>query len=178
MRFLMLPFLLWTLAATIYFTAETRQALVCRRLLFAIAVFSAFVFPLCSYDKGPVDLWLSLADRDAMTMKERPGMLPVIRSIKAKQKQIGSTPLLLSAGGDSWVLPILQMRGLNVIPSPQIDLARIQQTAKQCNSDSVYILALNRRLGPELGLALIENFPEDTSLLQWRAPQPRSPEAK
>jgi len=66
--------------------------------------------------------------------------------------------VLLSAGANSWVLPLLQMRDLTVIPAPHVNLPRIQQIAKQYHSDSVYILLLNYRLDTDCNATFDKDF--------------------
>jgi hypothetical protein len=173
MRFLMLPFLLFTIATTILLTGPEAQNVVGRRAFLFVALSSAVFFPLYSVNKSPRDLWRSITEREWITTKERPAMLETIDGHSRHREQIGTAPLLLFASYDSWVLPILQMRNLTVIPSPKIDLACLQQAAKQYASDSVYILALNQRLATNLTVNLIETFKEDTSLLQWRTSPPK-----
>ena len=172
MRFLLLPFLLFSLTTVILFTSETK-GLLGRMVILALSLFSAVAFPLYSFNKGPKDLWLSLADRPAMTTKEHPAMLEIVRDLETRKAEIGTAPILLCAGGDSWVLPVLQLRDLRVVPSPQIDLSRIRQLASQKRSGFVYILALNRTLEIQRNLIPIKKYGEpDSGLFLWSNGEP------
>ena len=170
MRFLILPFVLFTLATTILLTGPDARSVLGRRIFLFLALCSAIFFPIYSFNKSPHDLWQSVTNRDWVMTKERPSMLEVVSDLETRRGQIGHTPLLLYAGGDSWVFPILQMRALNVIPAPHIDRKRLQQAAAQYASDSVYVLVLNQQLTPGLEVTLIRTFQEpDTSLFLWHA---------
>lgn len=173
MRFLLLPFLLFTLVTVIWFTSETANGALGRIVIFVLSLYSAVVFPLYSFNKGPKDLWLSLADRPAMTTKERPAMLEIVRDLETRKAEIGTAPILLCAGGDSWVLPILQMRDLRVVPSPRVDLARLHQISSQQGRPLVYVLTLNRPLESQDGMILIKQYAEkDSALFLWSASKP------
>ena len=173
MRFLMLPFLLFTLAGTIFLTGPGAWGILRRGGFLLVAVGAAVLFPLYSFNKTPRDLWCSVTDRRSMTLKERPAMSEIIDDLDARRKQIGRTPVLLSAGGNSWVLPVLQLRGLRILPSPQIDPSRIRQLAARDRCGFVYILALNRSLPEQRNLIPIKKYGEtDSGLFLWLATDP------
>jgi hypothetical protein len=173
MRFLLLPFLLFSLVTVILFTSETAAGTQGRIVLLALLLFSAVAFPLYSLNKGPKDLWLSVKDRRAMITKERSAMLEILQDLEARQAEIGSAPILLSAGDDSWVLPILQLRNLHVIPFPQIDRPRLRQFSSQQGRLSVYILTLNRPLGPDCHAVPVKTYGEqDSALFSWPVLEP------
>jgi hypothetical protein len=173
MRFLMLPFILFTLVLTIMVTQLKRAGRVWRTVLFGLAIISATLIPLSWGNKPPKDIYLALADRDAVMTKERSGMLEVIRKLKSLRDRNGSNPMLLSGGQDSWVLPILQIRGLIVFPCPHPTRASIEKAARQYESDHVYILFLNHPRDFDAPLTLLTRFAErDTALFEWRPPNP------
>jgi len=170
MRFLMLPFLLFTLATTIFLTGPESRSLFGQRLFLVLAVSSAILFPMYSYNKSPKHLWRSVTQREWMTMRERPSMTEIVDDLDARREQIGQTPLLLSAGGDSWVLPILQMRDLHVIPGPVVSLSLLRDAAARYHSQTVYVLLLNqpRPLEPGCTVALVKRYGEpDSGLYVW-----------
>lgn len=171
MRFLMLPFILFTLTLTIIVTQLKTAGGVWRTVLFCIAIFAATLIPLSRVNKPPQDIYLALADRDKVTTKQRRGMLEVIRELKSARECIGSNPVLLCGGQNSWVLPLLQTRGLTVIPCPHPTTRSIQNAASQYRSDIVYILLLNHPRDFEAPLTLLKRFAEgDTALFEWRPP--------
>jgi len=170
MRFLMLPFLLFTLATTIFLTGPEARGLVGQRVFLLLALGSAILFPLYSFNKSPRDLWRSVTMREWMTVKERPGMAEIIDDVDGRHELIGQTPVVLSAGGNSWVLPILQMRDLRIIPSPIVDLSLLRNVASRHHTQSVYILLLNQDRPIEKGCAvsLVKKYGEaDSGLYIW-----------
>ena len=99
-RFLLLPMVLFTLAFILGIVRHRDTALYrhAAKPLFVLLLFSAVVFPLYSYNKGPENLRLSIAHRDEMITKENPPMLEIVKDIEGMAKSPNPPLLLLHAG--------------------------------------------------------------------------------
>jgi hypothetical protein len=173
MRFLLLPFVLFTVAATIFVVHDASWSGLGRKVFLGLSLYSAILFPLYSYNKAPRHIWLSLTDRDAMTTLERPTMLEILKDLRARKSELGASPMLIYASGDSWVLPLLQMNEVQTVSCPHLSPSIIEEIAKAAHTTRVYVLALNRDAPEDLALRRIRIFTEDkTSLFEWQAPQP------
>ncbi len=148
--------------------------------LFILLLFSAIAFPLYSYNKGPKDLRLSIAHREQMIAKENPPMLEIMKDIESMAKSPAPPVLLLHAGHDTWVLPILQIPlkqpAFQVIPAPEIDEQTLALAKQKAAGRAIYILVLKRQLAPDAarGLFLARKYTaQDCFLLALKEPQPQ-----
>ena len=178
-RFLLLPVVLFTLVFILGIVQSDETPLYrhAAKPLFLLLLFSAIVFPLFSYNRGPENILLSIRHRDVMVTKERSGMLEIMRDIRTLPDRGGPVLLLLHAGGGSWILPILQIplkvHGLQVMPTPELTGQTFQAASEKAAGRPVYILVLNRQLDPDpaRGLTLVRKYTEkDCSLLKLQAP--------
>ena len=178
-RFLLLPMAVFTLVFTLDIVRRGETALYRRaaKPLFILLLFSAVVFPLYSYNKGPWDLVLSLNDRDAMVAKERTDMLEIMKDIQALPGRAGPALVLLHPGDDSWILPILQIplkvRGISVVPAPVVNPEILGIAKEKANGRRVYILALNNWIEPDAGrgLVMVKKYASpDSALLELQEP--------
>ena len=173
MRFLLLSFVLFALVTAILLTSDAAQGWLGRLFLLVVCLFSAVAFPWYSLNKGPKDLWSSVADRSAMSTKEHPTMLEILRDLGARTAEIGRAPVLLYGAGNAAVLPVLQLRDLRVIPSPQIDESHLRRVSSENGGRALYILTLNQPLIPECHATLVKKYQEpDSALYSWPAREP------
>lgn len=170
-RFLMIPFILCSVALTIQILDWSRARRLPAALWFAILLFSALAYPWYSYNKRPKDLWDSLAHRPRMSMKERTNMAEVVGAIDRLGRETpGNVTVLVSAGTDSWTLPLFALRTVRCVPAPKVSSAELQAAAPSAK-DPQYLLVLNHELDPELlpQLETIGTFTEaNTSLYRVR----------
>lgn len=177
-RFLMLPFCLFTLALTLWIlrsNEDTGRKRFLSSAYFVAILFSATVFPLNSFNKNPASLWLAIRDRPRLEAQERIGMLEIVRDLRARSSTLRPGVLMLCAGGDSWVLSILEIRDLHVIPSPTLDAQTLLAASRNSSRNSsgkepVYVLALNRQLEPSLleHMTEVKRYAEtDSALYKW-----------
>jgi hypothetical protein len=82
-RFLMLPFVLGTLATVTYLAPRWHRSAAFRVGALIVLLYGSCVLPLFSFARKPVDIWRSVTDRDAMTTMEMPESLPALRTVRA-----------------------------------------------------------------------------------------------
>ena len=179
-RFLVLTFTLLALALSLWvFTLpETAAGRFVRTVFQVLVVYSAIVYPLFSVAKKPGDLVKAVWHRMDYEMTERPSMLEITRDLRRRLPSIGSTPLLLLAGDDSWTLSVLETPGLHAEGVGNLDLPTLAAAGRDGKGGTrpVYVLLLNRQFNPDLApsLTLIQKYQEpDSALYEWHpAPAP------
>ncbi len=163
-RFLLLPFVLGTLATVLFLAPRWRASATFRASTLAVLLFSGVVLPLYSYGRKPSDVWQSIADRDRMTTKELPGKLPALRAARA----------IVAACPDSfWVVtaaPIAPqflfydlLRDRELLSRPAyVDAARLAQVEAAHPGRAIRVLAIDQPLFDTLaalGLTELGSFP-------------------
>ncbi len=138
-----------------------------------IAAYSAIVYPLLSFNKRPRDLFASVAQRQHQELRERPGMEPLMNTVRALALQKPTTPIWLLAGEDSWVFPLLNEPRLHVevvtIGNMPAHLAQLHPGAP-----NPLLLVLNRPdfVPDGFPFELVQTFPEEdmTALYEYVPP--------
>jgi hypothetical protein len=147
MRFLMLPMVLFAVAALL-----TVRPLAQRSWAFAgivgFILYGATVYPLCSFNKQPGDMVKALLDREAATLKERESMEEILDAVRKFHADSPETPWLLHAGSDSWVLGLLTMPDLKIRPAPKLERETLKLASEETPFGEVFILVLNRKWFP------------------------------
>ncbi len=170
-RFLLLPFILCSVALTIQILDWSGARRLPAAVWLAVLLFSALAYPWYSYNKRPKDLWDSLAHRPRLAMKERTNMKEVVDAVEQLGRPAHSHPtVFLCAGTDSWTLPLLQLRSVRCVPAPGISPEDLGTARSE--KDARYLLVLNHGLDPALlpQLEWIQTFAEpDTFLYRIRS---------
>ena len=149
-RFLLLPFILCSVALTIQILDWSGARRLPAALWLAVLLFSALAYPWYSYNKRPKDLWDSLAHRQRLSMKERTNMAEVVDAIDRLGLQTPSQPtVLVCAGTDSWTLPLLRLPSVRCIPAPKVSFEELQAATHSAKA-ARYLLVLNHDLDPAL----------------------------
>lgn len=177
-RFLMLSFCLFTLALTLatFRLADTGWGRFARSLFRVATVYSALVYPWCSFNKKPADLWEAVAHRPRYEMKDRPGMLEIVRDLRARAGAIGPSAVLLHAGDDSWVVCFLELRAPEVVSAPVVNRWSLVVNSLRHERERalpVYVLTVNQPVDPAVAplLTLVKKYQEPNSALYvWRPP--------
>lgn len=173
-RFLMLAFCLFTLALTLWLDRlrPTGTSRFLQSAFSLLVIYSAVAYPCASFNRKPVDLWRAIAHRPAYEMKERLAMLEITSDIRRRASVIGSSVMLLQAGGDSWVFCIMELRGLHVLPVPVVSRESLLGASRVAHGAlPVYLLTLNTPVDPTIAptLRLIKNYGEsESALYEWR----------
>lgn len=179
MRFLLLPMSLFALAFTLFIVREKTSRFRCqlRTPFLLLLIYSAAIFPLCSFNKAPSDIWESITQRDVTATKECASMLEIVEDIKALPARANKPLVLLHAGVNPCVLPILQIplrdHRLDVTPAPQLTEKVIDEAEGKAQGRPIYILVLDRKFVPETTrrLLLVKNYAEpDCSLFLLQQP--------
>ena len=173
MRFLMLPMILFVAAALMTLRPFTRKPCVFVGIVVFI-LYGATIYPLCSFNKQPVDMVNSLRNREAESLKERSSMQEVFDAVRNFHADSPATPWLLHAGSDSWVLGLLKMPDVNFTLAPQLETDTLNAAAAISPSDEVFILVLNRNWAPpEAALHVRQlihfKWEEDSCIYSWRS---------
>lgn len=178
-RFLVLSFALFTLALTLWILRLNLGAAgrFLRSAYFTLAVFSAVIYPLNSFNKRPSDLKEALIHRSAYGLRERLAMLEVVKDLQERTNVNRPSELLLHAGPDSWVFCIMDLPGLHVVSTPVLDMPALVAASKHHGAGTgdlpVYVLLLNLPVDPALApaLTLVKKYGEiDTTLFKWEPP--------
>jgi len=82
-RFLLLPFVLGTLAAVLFLAPRWQRSPALRAATLVVLLYGGCVLPLYSYARKPSDVWQSIADRDLMLTRELPGKVEPLRAARA-----------------------------------------------------------------------------------------------
>ena len=179
-RFLLLPFILFGMAFTLWLLREGPHVRGRRVFLGTLLLYSAIIYPLHSYNRKPSDLLLAWTHREQLELSERPGMTEIVDDLKAKAEANPAEPLLLIAGVDSWTYDILKIDHLNVLPTPTLDPATLARAASRTGSPRLWVLALNHPVDPSLTPELrpVNSYAEnDTFLYEWVRPDLRQADA-
>ena len=182
-RFLVQTFALLTLGLSLWvFSLGTTGAGRCVRTFFQVlVVYSAIIYPLYSVAKKPSDLVKAVRHRLDYEMTERPLMLEIASDVRRLKPAIGSSPLLLLGSDDSWMLCILEIRGLHVLAAGALDQKALEAASRDRAGSSprpVYVLYLDRPLDPgvEPLLTLVSKYQEPNSALyRWQPPAVPAP---
>jgi hypothetical protein len=160
-RFLMIPVCLATIALVLAIIELQRPWAVGGLCL--LMGFSALVAPCYSLNKNPAGFWAAVMHRRTFTFLERPTMREVVNDLTARAKSGQVRGLALCAGGDSWILPVFAIAGLEVSPTPRMDLA----ADFRANGGERYVLMLNRQPPPSTlaRLRLVRSYAEPDSAL-------------
>ena len=100
-------------------------------------------------------------------------MAEVVDAVKALASTSSFPPLvLIRAGGDTWTLPLLQLRSVRGISAPKLEPS-ILKTMTEGHRQPFYLLDLNRAPMPALAprLELIQTFAERDSCLYRIRPE-------
>ncbi len=172
-RFLMLPFVLFALALTLWILqlGDRWPGRLLRSSFFVLMVYSAVVYPWQSAEKRPAALWMAFEHRPAYEMTENSSLLEVVQDLHDRTPAIGESPLLLHAGSNSYLLCFFELRGLHVVPAPIVDqqvlASASQRPGGQAESLPVYVLTLENPVEPGIdpSLTLVKKYGErDTAL--------------
>lgn len=176
-RFLMLPVILFVLAALL----AARRVLAGSRWLaggvLAFLLHGAVVYPLHSFNKRPADLVASIKNREGAMLRERSSMKEVVEAVREHHRAEPDATWLLHAGSDSWVFCLLDLPEprLHLVPSPSLEMIRDQPSAQP--QQPRYLLVLNRAWTPPAEVELVKRFQweADSALYRWpaRTPAPR-----
>ena len=170
-RFLLLSFILFGVAFTLCLLRPGPHAHFRKVLLGVLLLFSAVVYPLHSFNRKPSDFLLALTNREALSTSERPAMGEIIDDLKARARTEQATPLLLNAGEDSWTYDILQIRELNVLPTPKLNPRTLAEAVAKTGASHLLVLTLNRPLDPALLTELkpLNSYAENSTFLyEWQ----------
>ena len=170
-RFLLLPFILFGVAFTLYSLRPGPRVHVRQIFLWVLFLFSAVVYPLHSYNRKPADLLSALTNREALSISERPTMGGIVADLEARARADHATPLLLNAGEDSWTYDVLKIKNLHVLPTPNLNQQTLAAIAARTGASRLLVLTLNRVLDPALAseLKALNSYAEsNTFLYEWQ----------
>lgn len=155
-RFLLLPFLLCSCALTLRLLERQSQRWILSGWL-ALLLFTAFVPPFFSLNKGPESLWASIFKRRTMTMREHASVREMVDAVEAIGRDASPTakpgrPVVwIVAGMNSWILPFLQLRGVQCVSVPKPTAEKLRAHAAAHPPGHVLYLDLPpRELAPQL----------------------------
>jgi len=165
-RFLLLPFVLGTLAAVLYLAPRWQRSAGFRVGTLVVLLYAGCVLPLYSYARKPSDVWQSIADRDLMLTKELPGKLPALRAARA---------IVAACPTSFWVVTATTLapqflfydllRDRELLSRPAfLDAARLAQIRAEHPGRPIRLLAIDQPLFEEpaaLGLTELASFPND-----------------
>jgi len=142
-RFLILPWSLWTLALTLLIFAGSRFKPSLQVPYLFLCSCMALAIPFLSFNRSPHDLWLSILDRDQIIFRARPAMAEVVSDLRSRAPSGNKLVVYLKAGEDSWTLPLLQMKeiDLRLLPGRHAESEFLSYIVKEDNP--VHILFLN-----------------------------------
>ena len=156
-RFLLLPFILASLALTLRLVTWPRAGRLLLGAWLAPLLFSAFAYPWCSTNKGPQGIKMALTHRRTFEMLERPEVSEIVSAVNNIGKAVPPTaprPVVwISAGGNSWILPFLRLRSVQCIPKPTLTADALRAYAASQPRPWVLLLDVPpRELSPLLRL--------------------------
>lgn len=163
-RFLLLPFVLGTLASVLSLAPCWRRWALFRVATLALLLYAGCVLPLYSYARKPSDVWQSVADRDRMTTREMPDKLPALRAARA---------IVAACPASFWVVtaaPIAPqflfydlLRDRELLSRPAfLTAARLAEIRARHPGRPIRLLAIDQPLFGEpavLGLTELGSFP-------------------
>ena len=170
-RFLLLPFMLFGLAFTLYALRDGPRLRTRRVLLLALLLFSAVVYPLHSFNRKPSDLVLAVTHGAALETSERPMVREIVRDLKDRVRAGETAPLLMTAGVGAWTYDVLKIKHLNVLPVPTLNRQTLAAAQAKTGASRLLVLTLERPLDPALEAELrpLQAYPEsDNVLYEWR----------
>ena len=170
-RFLLLPFVLFGVGFTLYALREGPRLWTRQILLLLLLIFSAVIYPLHSFNRRPADFLSAVTHREALETSERTTMSEIVGDLKARVRSGQAAPLLLTAGEDSWTYDILEIKGLDVLPTPTVNEAALAAAEARTHAPRLLVLALNRPLDPAVARTLrpLNAYEEsNTFLYEWQ----------
>jgi len=172
LRFLMLPMILFVAASLLTLARPLAQRPWVFAGIVAFILYGATVYPLCSFNKRPVDMVNAVRNREAMTLKERPSMQEIFDAVRRLHITAPQTPWLLHAGSDSWVLGLLTMPNPTLELSPQLDTNKLNASATASPTSETFVLVLNRGWSPPKQARLLVRFTGelDSAIYAWPSP--------
>ena len=171
-RFLVLPFVLFTLAFVLYALRAGPHARLRRVLLVTLLLYSSVVYPLHSLNRKPSDLWPACSHREALATSERPMMSEIVDDLQARVRAGQGAPLLMTAGVGAWTYDILNIEHLDVLPTPTLNRQTLAAAQARTKADHLLVLTLEAPLDPALEPELrpLQVYPESNNVLyEWRA---------
>lgn len=174
MRFIMLPLILFVAASLLTLTRPIAQMSWVYAGIVVFILYGATVYPLCSFNKRPVDMVNAVRNREAVTLKERASMQEVFDAVRRSHADSPATPWLLHAGSDSWVFGLLTMTNPKFDVVQQIE-ANTLNAAAASPSGEVLILVLNRTWShpattEQMRQLIRFKWEKDSGIYAWRTP--------
>lgn len=145
-RFLLIPFVLFTLALTLTVLGFSRCVFGVRFVYLGLLFFGALVYPLYSFNKSPFDLMRSITEREEIFFKERIVTKEVRDHVVRSMRERGAEMLFLRAGSDAWVLPFLLLDDIEVEPVPELSPEVFDAYVRNNPGERLFFLTLNRRI--------------------------------
>lgn len=170
-RFLLLPFMLFGLAFTLFALREGTHLRTRRVLLLVLLLFSAVVYPLHSFNRKPSDLVLAVTHGAALETSERPMVRDIVRDLRDRVRAGETAPLLLTAGKGAWTYDMLKLKHLRVLPIPTLNRQTLAAAQARTMSDRLLVLTLEVPLDPALEPEMrpLQAYPESNNVLyEWR----------
>jgi len=164
-RFLMLPFALGTLATVLHLAPRWHRSSTFRAGALVVLLYGACVLPMFSFARKPKDIWRSLVDRDAMTTREIPNKLPVLRAVRRLVAACPSSFWLVTSATTApqfLFYDLLRDRDTFSRPVP-VDAALLARVQAEHPGRPIRVLAIDQRLfGNIPGLTELARFPGET----------------
>jgi len=173
-RFLLLPFVLATLALALGVDAPWRRHRALRIAGTLLLVYGAVAMPAFSFNRAPRDLWQAVTDRDRFMTREAPFLLPVLEAVREHRAACPEASWVVVPRPGTWELLWYQALGgtATILPRGRFNAWALQEL-QQRTEGPVLVLAIesNIPLGPPL--VEVAAFPSATGadepirLLRW-----------
>jgi hypothetical protein len=162
-RFLLLPFSLAALAVTLTLWTRLQRSWTLRVLYAAVLLSGAVLLPAHSFNRKPADLWLWVSERDRMTTREYPSMLPVLEEVRALHRACPPSPWVVTADAFSWEFlfyDLLRDQAL-ITRAYRITGELLAEMQARSPGRPVYVLAVGQTLAGPAGLTPpLATFPD------------------
>jgi hypothetical protein len=166
-RLLVLPFTLAGVAAALAVWPWWARWRAVRGFGLLLLFHGAVVLPLCSFNRGPADLWSALRDRDRMALKEAPHLLPVLEAVRAALAECPESRWVIVPRAMSWELVWYQTLGDRavIVPRSGVDAQTLAELSAERDGRPVFVLALGQGLRGVPSLVQLGSFAESSTML-------------
>jgi hypothetical protein len=149
-RYLLLPFVLATLAATVELQPLWRRSAAWRWAWVALLAFGALSPVLFSFDRTPRHVWMALADRDTLRTLEQPSQLPILRAVEETMARCPEARWAVVNQQLAWQTLFYEALGTraSIVGHRQPIEARLAAINAEDPSRPMFVLALEQSLRP------------------------------
>jgi 4-amino-4-deoxy-L-arabinose transferase-like glycosyltransferase len=165
-RFLLVPFVAFTIALTVKVFSEPGRFRAVQRLYGSVIIVSALALPFGSLNRRPKDLKTAIKHKEHLMFSEQPQLEKIWSDVRKIRSHNKNQHWYLVAGDDSWTLPFLLIDNIEWTPAPKWETILTKERETGRIGQNAFVLVLGREVPGEIPSFTVMKYSGTTLILQ------------